>query len=554
MDSVVVSVNGSGIPIINAQSVESFATPLCDSVGYDTLYARNIGSGALSITSAAFAQGNAGYSILSPNNYPLTITPGDSTAFIVRFAPQSQGAFNDTLLLYNNDTIIGHSPWRIALSGKHNAIALSAPALNFGNLPAANFPVTKTLTISNTGSIPITITAGYFNGAAPFVIVSGIPATIPPGSSVPVVIRFDDPGADTLINDTMHFIFSPECTPFAALITGSRGNTPPIIQSTQSFVNGSQCDAFTLDTVFIHNAGGTALRISSANFAIGMQGFSVVTPSAFPITVAPNDSMMIVVEFQPPAPGTYNDTLLIANNDTITSHDPWRIAFAGTKSTPQNIGTLSIPVLQAAPGDTIVVPIILQSQDSAHNIVLTVRVRYDASILLPISATGGRIDSIGTGFAIFTSHGNSTTDTIGKVTFIVALGDSVLSPITLDTVLSGGCPVVFSQAGGEVQLTGLCQQGGTRLFVNNGTLSLAQNSPNPFSSATDIVFSTIENGSTRLIVSNVLGQTAATLVDADISIGIHTVHFDASTLRSGTYYYTLQTPTQSLRRAMIIAH
>ncbi|HZV12124.1 MAG TPA: T9SS type A sorting domain-containing protein, partial [Candidatus Kapabacteria bacterium] len=239
-------------------------------------------------------------------------------------------------------------------------------------------------------------------------------------------------------------------------------------------------------------------------------------------------------------------------NDTISSHNPYRIAFSGSKSAEQNVGTLSTPVVQAAPGDTIVVPVILQSTNSVAGIRLTMHIRYNASVLLPLSATGGTIDSIGTGIAIFTSDGSNTTDTITQITFLVALGDSAISSITFDTLLSGICPVAFSQTGGGVQLTGLCQQGGTRLFVANGQIALMQNAPNPFSSATDIVYSTIENGETRLTISNILGQTVAVLVDNSVPPGKHTVHFDASNLSSGMYYYTLQTPTQLLRRAMII--
>jgi hypothetical protein len=541
-------------PIIKSLQQQTFNALVCDSLGYDTVYVLNTGGSTLVIDSNSFIQGNLNYNVTTPSSFPVTISPSDSLRFIIRFTPQTQGTFSDTLLLYNNDTVTGHDPWRIAFSGKRDAIALQAPALNFGNVIASNFPATKTLTVTNTGSLPVTISAGYFNGAAPFVIVSGLPATIPPGGSAQIVVRFDDPGLDTLYSDTMHFIFSPECSPFGALITGSRGNTPPVIQtSVQSVSNEIPCGGPVLDTVFVANAGGTPLLLSSANFIAGTQGFSVVTPTAFPVSVPPNDSTMFIVLFQPSGPGAFSDTLLIADNDTISSHDPWRIAFSGKKDAPQYIGTLSTSIMQAAPGDTIIVPIVLQSPNPVSGVQLTMHIRYNASVLLPISAKDGTIDSIGMGVLVLTSNGNSTTDTIAWVKFIVALGDSVNSSISFDTLLTGNCPVTFSQTGGGVQLTGLCQQGGTRLFVNNGTLSLSQNAPNPFSSTTYITFSTIESGETRLTVSNVLGQTVATLMDGNVPVGLHTVSFDASNLRSGTYYYTLLTPTQSLRKSMVIA-
>ena len=268
--------------------------------------------------------------------------------------------------------------------------------------------------------------------------------------------------------------------------------------------------------------------------------------------------MPFIIQFQPPSgAGAYNDTLLIASNDTSAARNPWRIAFSGARDTAQYVGTVSTPLVQAAPGDTIIVPVILRSPNPAQGARITLRIHYDPSVLLPLSATGGTIDSIGTGVIVFTSDGSGVADsngrdTIGRVKFLVALGDSALSPITIDTLQSGGCPVTFSQTNGGIQLTRLCQQGGTRLFLNNGTLTLSQNDPNPFNGETEIVYQTIESGPARLVIRNVLGQPIAVLADNNTTAGRHIVRFDASGLPSGTYYYVLQTPTQTLRRTMIV--
>jgi hypothetical protein len=70
--------------------------------------------------------------------------------------------------------------------------------------------------------------------------------------------------------------------------------------------------------------------------------------------------------------------------------------------------------------------------------------------------------------------------------------------------------------------------------------ALAQNYPNPFNPSTTIAFSIGKTGFVTLEVSNILGQVVATLVRGTLAAGTHTVRFDAGSLASGVYFYTLR--------------
>ncbi len=68
---------------------------------------------------------------------------------------------------------------------------------------------------------------------------------------------------------------------------------------------------------------------------------------------------------------------------------------------------------------------------------------------------------------------------------------------------------------------------------------LGQNYPNPFNPATNINFSLPVKAKVTLEIFNALGQKVSTLANGDMQAGIHTVNFDAASLASGIYFYTI---------------
>ena len=74
-----------------------------------------------------------------------------------------------------------------------------------------------------------------------------------------------------------------------------------------------------------------------------------------------------------------------------------------------------------------------------------------------------------------------------------------------------------------------------------GPFELPQNYPNPFNPSTTIGYSLAKESFVQLKVFDVLGREIRTLVHEKESIGKHTVHFDASDLNSGIYFYRITT-------------
>ncbi len=89
-------------------------------------------------------------------------------------------------------------------------------------------------------------------------------------------------------------------------------------------------------------------------------------------------------------------------------------------------------------------------------------------------------------------------------------------------------------------------------FATINDFSLGQNYPNPFNPITDINFSLAKSGIVTLKVFNVLGSEVATLVDDFMEAGKHTIQFNAKSLTSGVYFYTIKSNTFTSTRKMIL--
>jgi len=70
---------------------------------------------------------------------------------------------------------------------------------------------------------------------------------------------------------------------------------------------------------------------------------------------------------------------------------------------------------------------------------------------------------------------------------------------------------------------------------------LHQNYPNPFNPTTTIRFSLPQRQYVTLKVFDVLGREVATLVNAQITAGVHSIVFDSNGLASAVYFYRLET-------------
>jgi hypothetical protein len=100
----------------------------------------------------------------------------------------------------------------------------------------------------------------------------------------------------------------------------------------------------------------------------------------------------------------------------------------------------------------------------------------------------------------------------------------------------------------------ICQGGDDEVGADEQPIAfqLRDAFPNPFNPVTTLRFTLAETGAASLKVFNLSGREVATLVDGLTERGTHSIAFDAGTLPSGVYFYTLQSGGQAQTRKMLL--
>lgn len=84
------------------------------------------------------------------------------------------------------------------------------------------------------------------------------------------------------------------------------------------------------------------------------------------------------------------------------------------------------------------------------------------------------------------------------------------------------------------------------------TFGLEQNYPNPFNPSTTFKFNVPSASNVSLKIYDMLGNEITTLVNENLQSGVYEVKFDASTLSSGVYFYSLNAGSFSATKKMML--
>jgi hypothetical protein len=156
------SVSLTGVGVVPAVSLTpsslSFATQVVfTNSKTQTVTLNNTGMGYLFIT-------NVGVSgpFTQTNNCGAKVSPGSSCTFTVTFKPTTAGAVTGALSISDNAPL---SPQTVGLKGTGTYVSFNPVSFNFGNQPVGTKSLPKKITLSNKGSVAVSITKISLMGA-----------------------------------------------------------------------------------------------------------------------------------------------------------------------------------------------------------------------------------------------------------------------------------------------------------------------------------------------------------------------------------------------------
>jgi Abnormal spindle-like microcephaly-assoc'd, ASPM-SPD-2-Hydin len=298
------TLNAASITLgVSATSIQ-FGSVNVDSTTIQTLTLSSTGSSAVTVSAATVA--GAGFTVTGAT-FPLTISPNSTATLTVQFDPTASGADTGSLTLTSNST-----------SGTSTLISLTGTGL-----PAlSGLSCTKgSMTGVGTDSCTVTLNAAAVNGGVLVSLASNNSAVLVPVSvTVPVGATTANFSATVSSVSTAQAVTltatSNSVSKIFALQLGS--GVPTLSVSAGSIGFGSvNVNTATTQTLTLSSTGTVAVIISDA--AVTGSGFTV-SGATFPLTLNPNSTATLTVQFDPTTAGADTGSLtLISNSSSGTS-------------------------------------------------------------------------------------------------------------------------------------------------------------------------------------------------------------------------------------------
>jgi len=212
-------------------------------------------------------------------------------------------------------------------------VTLTPTAINFGNVAVRVLSGAQTVTVRNTGTAPLTISAATRTGAAAadyqLTTATATPCVgvaVAPGASCTIQVRFS-PSAIGLRSASLTLTHNPagaaQATSSSLPLSGT--GLGSILNSTATPIKFGTVNRNTTkdQTVTIKNTGNTPAALSLASFSTTGTGYTVRSTTCGNLAV--NNTCNVVVRFTAPnVVGTFNGTLNVtaANGVPATTQVP----------------------------------------------------------------------------------------------------------------------------------------------------------------------------------------------------------------------------------------
>jgi hypothetical protein len=295
-------------------------------------------SGTAPVTISAATLSGTGFtgSSNSAVSLPLTLNPNQSVTLQMQFVPRATGSASGQLTFTSNSAT-GRTT-QVQLSGTgtvatSSRLTVSTNFLSFGNV-RVNSTTTLPLTLTSSGTAPVTISAATLSGTGFTSSGASLPVRLNPNQSVTLGVQF---GPTTAGGITGQLAITSDSSTGAMTIvqlsgTGTTATTPQLQFSSTalSFGNVPVGSTATLSLTLI-SSGTAPVTVNTAGLT--GTGFSN-SGTSFPVVLNPDQSVTLELQFDPTAATAATGQLTIKSDSTTGSTT--QISLSGTGTAVQH--------------------------------------------------------------------------------------------------------------------------------------------------------------------------------------------------------------------------
>ena len=287
------------------------------------------GTGAVEVTSATVV--GAGFSI-DDTIFPITLNPNQQISLPVQFNPAATGAIHGEISFTSN-SLDGAATVSLAANGVASLtpqLSVAPGGVSFGSVMIGS-PVTQNVTLTSTGSAPVTVSSAGVTGRGFTVSGSSFPLTLNPGEQATLEVQFN-PTATGAATGQITVNSTSSGNPVVGIMlsgTGAEAPNPQLAVGSGAVNFGSvTIGRPATQIVTLTSTGTSAVTVNSA--AISGASFTV-SGGSFPVTLDPGQQLTLDVQFNPTTSGKATGQLTM--NSTSSGNPVSLVSLSGIGTT-----------------------------------------------------------------------------------------------------------------------------------------------------------------------------------------------------------------------------
>jgi hypothetical protein len=212
----------------------------------------------------------------------------------------------------------------------------TSTSISFGNV-AVNSTSVKSIALTSSGTAPVTVKSASVSGTGFSLVAGTFPTTLAPNQSLTLQVQFTAASVKSMTG-TLTVASNSAANPTLTVAlsgTGTAANSQLTLSATTLSFGGVAVNSTASQTLTLTSSGTSPVTVSSPS--IQGSGFSLIGGS-FPITLNPQQSTALQIQFRPTAAGAMTGTLAISSN---ASGSPVSVSLNGTGTTTPRVIDLS---------------------------------------------------------------------------------------------------------------------------------------------------------------------------------------------------------------------